>query len=64
MIRGKKFGKFIARRYRGWDRGLGKKIEAGKATLEDLEAYTLKHGEPKVQSGRQELLENILNEYI
>jgi xylose isomerase len=32
--------------------------------FKELEAYTLEHGEPALQSGRQELLENLLNEYI
>ena len=64
MLRAKTFDKFVARRYKGWTRGLGKDIIDGKLGLEDLEAYTLKHGEPKVQSGKQELLENLLNEYI
>ena len=51
-------------RYSGWDSTLGKNIESGKMGFEELEAYTLEHGEPKIKSGRQELLENILNEYI
>ena len=64
MIKGKKFEKALAKRYGGWDKAFGKKIEAGKLGFAELEEYTLKNGEPKVQSGRQELLENILNEYI
>ena len=64
MLRAKTFDKFVARRYKGWTKGIGKDIIDGKMTLGDLEAYTLKHGEPKVQSGKQELLENLLNEYI
>ncbi|HOQ89886.1 MAG TPA: xylose isomerase, partial [Candidatus Hydrogenedentes bacterium] len=55
---------FIKKRYAGWDSGIGKKIENREVTFEDLEAYTLKKGEPEVPSGRQELLENILNDYI
>ena len=64
LIKDKVLDKFIAARYRGWKRQLGKDIEAGKVGFEELEAYTLKHGEPTVPSGRQELIENILNEYI
>jgi len=64
MIKDKTFEKFIKNRYAGWDKPLGKKIEKGKVGLAELEAYTLKNGEPKVQSGRQEMLENILNTYI
>ena len=64
MIKGKKFDRALAKRYAGWNRTLGKKIEKGQVGFKELEAYTLKHGEPTIQSGRQELLENILNEYI
>ncbi|MCF6287142.1 MAG: xylose isomerase [Candidatus Hydrogenedentes bacterium] len=64
MIKDKKFEKIIQKRYSGWDTAFGQKIESGKATLEDMDAYTRKHGDPEPQSGRQELLENILNEYI
>ncbi|HON67476.1 MAG TPA: xylose isomerase, partial [Phycisphaerae bacterium] len=64
MIADQTFENFIKERYKGWDSPFGKQIEQGKATLEDLEAYTLEHGEPAVQSGRQEMLENLLNDYI
>ncbi len=64
MIKGKKFDKFIAKRYKGWTGALGRKIIGGQVGLEELEAYTLQHGEPAIGSGRQELLENILNDYI
>lgn len=60
----KVFKKFIDQRYAGWKTGIGKDIEAGKVGFEELEAYTLKHGEPKIVSGRQEMLENLLNDYI
>lgn len=64
MIRSGKFEKAIAKRYFGWDTTFGQKIEKGKIGFEELEKYTSKNGEPKLQSGRQELLENLLNEYI
>ncbi|MHC4721378.1 MAG: xylose isomerase [Planctomycetota bacterium] len=64
MLKGAKFERALKRRYAGWDTVFGKKIEQGKVGFEELERYTLKNGEPKVQSGRQELLENLLNEYI
>ena len=54
----------VKARYAGWDTGIGAEIENGKVGFEELEAYTIKHGEPEIQSGRQELIENILNEYI
>ncbi|RKY22928.1 MAG: xylose isomerase [Planctomycetota bacterium] len=64
MIKSGKFDKVIQKRYAGWDTAFGQKIEKGKTDLEELEKYTLTNGEPKLQSGRQELLENLLNEYI
>lgn len=64
LIKSKALDKHITKRYAGWDKGLGAQIESGKVGFAELEAYTLKHGEPKIQSGRQEMMENILNEYI
>ncbi|MEW6236375.1 MAG: xylose isomerase [Candidatus Omnitrophota bacterium] len=64
MIKEKKFEKFVKARYAGWDKGFGAKIESGEVGFEELEAYILKNGEPEIQSGRQEMLENLLNEYI
>jgi xylose isomerase len=64
MLKGKKFEKAIQKRYVGWETTFGKKIEKKKIGFKELEAYTLKNGEPKVQSGRQEMLENMLNDYI
>src|SRR2546423_8931999 len=54
---------FIRQRYRSWDSGIGAKIELGKVTLKDLEAYMLKQGDVSPNaSGRQEFLENLINE--
>lgn len=56
---------FVKQRYSSWDEGIGTKIEAGKTTLKDLEAYILKKGESAPNSsGRQEYLENLINEFI
>jgi xylose isomerase len=64
MIEDKAFEKAVTERYKGWSGDLGVKIEKKQVGFEELEAYTLKHGEPRIQSGRQELLENLLNEYL
>ena len=64
MIKEKRFEKAVNARYAGWNKALGKKIESGRIGFEELEVYTLKNGEPEIASGRQELLENILNEYL
>lgn len=60
----KALSKFIDKRYKEWDSDLGRKIEKGKASLEELESHAIKHGEPETQSGRQEMIENVLNDYI
>ncbi|MCX6883758.1 MAG: xylose isomerase [Verrucomicrobia bacterium] len=60
-----RLGEFITQRYSSWDSGIGAKIESGKASFKDLEAYMLKKGEAAPNtSGRQELLENLMNEFI
>ena len=57
--------KFVKERYASWDTGVGAEIEGGKATFESLEAYMLKKGDAdKNTSGRQEMLENIVNRYM
>ena len=56
---------FVKNRYRSWDTGIGKKIESGKASFKSLETYMLKKGEvTRNESGRQEFLENLINEFI
>ena len=55
---------FVKNRYRTWDSGIGKDIEKGKVGFKQLEAHALKNGEPKLESGRQEFLENLINEFI
>ena len=51
-------------RYQSFDNGSGKEFEDGRLSLEDLRNIALKSGEPEVRSGRQELLEQLLNMYI
>jgi xylose isomerase len=38
---------------------LGNKIESGKLSFVELAKYAETHGEPKLQSGRQELLKTL-----
>jgi xylose isomerase len=55
----------VKKRYASWDGGVGAEIEAGKHDFASLEAYMLKKGDAeKNVSGRQELIENIINRYI
>lgn len=64
LIKDKVFIDVIKDRYAGYRRGIGKKIMDGKATLPELERYASAQGEPAKRSGRQEHLENVLNQYI
>lgn len=60
-----RLAEFVKQRYSSWDTGIGAKIESGKATFKDLESYILDKGEIEPNtSGRQELLEGIVNELI
>lgn len=58
------YKKLRAERYASFDDGKGKEFENGKLTLEDLRNIAAGSGEPKVQSGRQEYFENIINQFI
>jgi xylose isomerase len=55
---------FKKARYSTFDSGIGAKIEARATSFDELEAYTLENGEPLIASGRQEMLENLINEFI
>lgn len=52
------------RRYSSFDSGKGKDFEMGKLSLEALREHAIATGEPKMSSGKQEMYENILNQYI
>ncbi|MCE9532473.1 MAG: xylose isomerase, partial [Planctomycetes bacterium] len=55
----------VKTRYASWDTGVGAEIESGKANFETLEKYMLAKGEAdKNVSGRQEMIENLINRYI
>ena len=56
--------KFRKDRYASFDSGKGKEFEGGALKLEDLREFALSNGEPKQTSGKQEWLENIINQYI
>eukprot|EP01116_Phalansterium_solitarium_P016812 TRINITY_DN3988_c0_g1_i1.p1 TRINITY_DN3988_c0_g1~~TRINITY_DN3988_c0_g1_i1.p1 ORF type:complete len:503 (-),score=169.11 TRINITY_DN3988_c0_g1_i1:117-1487(-) len=57
--------KLVEERYKSWSElEIGRKIEEGKTTLEELEQWVLKHGEPVQVSGKQEKFESIFNTYV
>jgi len=59
------FESILKDRYASWDAGIGARIEAGEAGFTELEAYMLGKGEATPnKSGRQELIENIINDYL
>lgn len=51
-------------RYSSFDSGKGAEFEAGRLSLEDLREFAIANGEPAPRSGKQELLENLLNNYL
>jgi xylose isomerase len=60
-----RLAQFVKDRYASWDSDLGRKIESGQASFAELEAYALKLGDVTTnRSGRQEMLENLINEFL
>ena len=51
-------------RYSSFDSGKGADFESGKLELDDLYKIASENGELNLQSGKQELFENIINQYI
>ena len=64
IITSSPYEKLRTERYSSFDSGKGKEFADGKLNLKDL--YTIAHenGELNLQSGKQELFENIINQYI
>lgn len=52
------------KRYESFDSGKGLDFEEGKLDLNDLYEIAKANGELSLQSGKQELFENIINQYI
>jgi xylose isomerase len=60
-----RLAEFVRQRYSSWENGIGKEIESGRSSFAALEKYMLKKGEPAANtSGRQEFLENLINDFI
>ncbi len=61
----KKYEALVKQRYASFDQtDIGKKIEAGKATFDELSEFIKKNGEPAKTSGEQEKFEAIFNRYL
>ncbi|WP_027624313.1 xylose isomerase [Clostridium lundense] len=55
---------FIDKRYESYNTGIGKDIVEGKVGFKELEKHALELKEINNVSGRQEMLESIVNQYI
>lgn len=65
LIEDAPLSKFVDERYAGWKGQLGQSIMAGDHSLDSLSELVLEEKiNPKQESGRQELLENIVNRYV
>lgn len=64
MLENKEFESIIEERYSSFKEGIGKDIIEGKVGFKQLEKYALEHSQIKNVSGRQEMLEALLNQYI
>ncbi|WP_094546057.1 xylose isomerase [Petroclostridium xylanilyticum] len=64
LLESKELENFVAERYSSYREGIGKDIVEGKVGFKELEKYALENSQIKNTSGRQEMLETILNQYI
>ena len=55
---------FVSERYSSYRNGIGKKIMDGQVGFKELEQYALENSEITNSSGRQEMLEGIINRYL
>ena len=60
-----RLAEFVRQRYSSWDSGIGLKVEQGRSNFRDLESYIMKKTDiDPNESGRQEYLEALINEFI
>jgi xylose isomerase len=64
ILKDSNFESIVNHRYRSFDSGNGKQFEAGNLKLEDLFKMASNQKNISLESGKQELLENIINQYI
>jgi xylose isomerase len=64
IITSSPYEKLRKERYASFDSGKGKDFEDGKLNLQDLYKIAQENGELSLKSGKQELFENIINQYI
>ena len=61
MIDDGRLAEFVNNRYRSYREGIGKKIVEGTTDLEELASYAEAKSDFPVESGRQEYLEEVVN---
>ena len=64
IIKTSPYEKLRKERYASFDSGKGKEFEQGKLNMKDLYKIACEQGELPLKSGKQELFENIINQYI
>ena len=64
IIEDGRLDQFVNTRYDSYNQGIGAKINAGETSLEELCEYALNLTEIKTESGRQEMLEAIMNQVM
>ena len=64
IITSSAYTKLRTQRYSSFDAGKGKEFEEGKLDFKALYEIAKENGELTLQSGKQELFENIINQYI
>ncbi|TKJ87030.1 xylose isomerase [Paenibacillus sp. CFBP13512] len=65
LIEDRVFEDFIDKRYSSFQEGIGADVLSGKATLSSLAEYALNNESPRAnESGREEYLKSILNQYL
>jgi xylose isomerase len=64
LLNDSNFSQIKSRRYQSFDAGNGLKYEKGLLTLEDLRKHALENGEPQMISGKQEMIENLINQHL
>ena len=64
LLKNSPLPEMLRTRYKSFDKGKGKSFEDGKLVLEDLYELAKENGKLKLTSAKQELIENILFNYI
>lgn len=64
LLNEKRIMDFRDNRYLSFHEEEGRSFEAGNLTLEQLRQIAIQQGEPELQSGKQELIESIINQNI